>query len=181
MYSRIFVGIFALLSVLGISLASRILVLHPSPSISHVIVARSLVNELARRGHEVTMFSQFPQKSSIKNLRDIKVEVNESLADLTKNFVNNSGNVWETFKHIPKLMRICSKAAEAILEHPEFKRLVKEEKFDLVIVGMFTTNFMFGAAGYFDAPQIGIFSAGVFTFINQVIYIFLQAIFSHLN
>ncbi len=128
------------------------------------------MNELARRSHEVTMFSQFPQKNSIKNLRDIKVEVNESIADLMKNFVNKSGNVLNMLKQIPKILTINKKAAEAILQHPEFKRLVKEEKFDLVIVEV--NGVMFGAAGYFNATQIGIWSAGVFTFINQVIYDF---------
>jgi hypothetical protein len=73
------------------------------------------------------------------------------------------------FKQIPKMMRICTKGGEAILEHPEFKRMVKEEKIYLVIVGMFTTPFMFGAAGYFDAPQIGIWSAGTYAAINMIV------------
>jgi glucuronosyltransferase len=169
MFSKIFVGILVLFSVVGISLASRILVLHPSPSISHLFVARPLINELARRGHQVTMFSQFPQKNSVKNLRDIKVEVNESLGDLMKFFVDNSGIGLTLIIQAPKLLTLCAKGGEAILEHPEFKRLVKEEKFDLVIVGMFTTPFMFGAAGYFNAPQIGIWSGITFFPISMIV------------
>jgi hypothetical protein len=99
------------------------------------------------------MFSQFPQKGSIKNLRDIKVEVNETLSDLTKKLMN--GSLWDKLSYIPKMITLSTKAAEATLEHPEFKRLMKMEKFDLVLAGMFTTPFMFGAAGYFDCPQIG--------------------------
>lgn len=167
---KLFFPIFvSLIFCSGITQASKILVLHPSPSVSHVIVARPLINELARRGHDVTMFSQFPQSKAVKNLRDIEVEVNESLSEMSKNFVSKSGSVTNMFKNIPKMMKICARGAEAILEHPEFKRMVKEEQIDLVIVGMFTTHFMFGAAGLFKAPQIGIWSAGTYTGINMVV------------
>lgn len=150
------------------TLSAKILVLHPSPSKSHVIVARPLINELARRGHEVTMFSQFPSDKPVKNLRDIKVEVDETITDFTKDLVKKTNKLVQFFKNVPKFVQLCTKGGEAILQHPEFHRLTKEESFDLVIVGVFITHFMFGAADHFKCPQIGIWSAGTFTNIDMV-------------
>jgi len=57
---------------------SRILCLFPSPSRSHVIIATALLQELAEKGHEVTMLSPFPLDTPIKNYRDINAPLFES-------------------------------------------------------------------------------------------------------
>lgn len=54
--------------------SARILGVFHMPSYSHHIVGRTILKELAKRGHEVTMISTFPLKSPIKNYEDIFVD-----------------------------------------------------------------------------------------------------------
>jgi phage pi2 protein 07 len=148
--------------------SARILVLHPSPSQSHLIVTKALTKELACRGHEVTMFSQFPLEKPLQNYRDIKVEINDTFSAIIKGLVSQSGSIWSWLKVFPKLVASLTETGEAILQHPELQRMMREEKFDLVIVGYFATNFLLGVADHFKCPQIMISPAGVFTSINMV-------------
>jgi hypothetical protein len=53
------------------------------PSKSHMAVHSALMKELARRGHQVTVFSPFPEKSPIQNYRDIEFKL--SYHELQKN------------------------------------------------------------------------------------------------
>lgn len=52
----------------------KILAVFPMPFYSHFALAAKLTKELAKRGHEVTFVSPFPQKTQIKNLKEISVE-----------------------------------------------------------------------------------------------------------
>lgn len=51
--------------------ASRILGVFPGPTYSHFILGHTLMAELASRGHEVTVINPFPQKTPIKNYKDV--------------------------------------------------------------------------------------------------------------
>lgn len=59
--------------------SARILLVHPSPSKSHLIVSKALMKELASRGHDVTVISSFPLEKPMKNYRDIYVPLQESI------------------------------------------------------------------------------------------------------
>ena len=52
----------------------KVLGVFPFPSRSHMIVQKSLMFELARRGHEVTVVSAFPENKVIPNYTDIEVK-----------------------------------------------------------------------------------------------------------
>jgi hypothetical protein len=62
--------VFALLSATH---SAHILGVFPIPAKSHNIILSTLTNELARRGHQVTVITSFPQKTPIPNLTDIEV------------------------------------------------------------------------------------------------------------
>lgn len=51
----------------------KILVLLPYFGKSHWLVSKPLLEELARRGNEVTVLSHFPRKTPLKNYRDISM------------------------------------------------------------------------------------------------------------
>jgi glucuronosyltransferase len=57
---------------------ARILGIFPMPAKSHMTVHSALMKELARRGHEVTVFSPFPEKSPMPNYTDIEFKVSYS-------------------------------------------------------------------------------------------------------
>lgn len=53
--------------------AANILMLFPSPSRSHLIIAQALTIELAKRGHKITEFSSFPLEKPQENYRHIEI------------------------------------------------------------------------------------------------------------
>jgi glucuronosyltransferase len=57
-----------------LSHGARILGVFPFPGRSHLIVHKALMLELARRGHEITMVSSFPESKPIPNYTDIEVK-----------------------------------------------------------------------------------------------------------
>jgi glucuronosyltransferase len=67
----LFVGV--LLVIIGVQgvKGARILGLFPLPSFSHFAVPSALLKELANRGHQVTVYSPFPEKSPISNYTNI--------------------------------------------------------------------------------------------------------------
>jgi glucuronosyltransferase len=62
-----------MLALLPVALnhGARILGVFPFPERSHVILHKALMLELARRGHEVTMISCYPEDEPIPNYTDI--------------------------------------------------------------------------------------------------------------
>lgn len=52
---------------------SKVLFLATLPVHSHFTIAFSLAKELADRGHEVTFVNPFPQKTPLKNLKDVPI------------------------------------------------------------------------------------------------------------
>jgi len=54
---------------------ANILGIFPVPAKSHMTVHSALMKELARRGHQVTVFSPFPEKHSIQNITDIEFKL----------------------------------------------------------------------------------------------------------
>jgi glucuronosyltransferase len=53
---------------------AKILGMFPIPAKSHLIVDKALMLELARRGHEITMVSGFPENKPVPNYTDIVVK-----------------------------------------------------------------------------------------------------------
>jgi hypothetical protein len=59
---------------------AKVLGVFPFPFRSHLMVQKALMFELARRGHEVTVVSFFPENKVIPNYTDIKLK--SSIQDL---------------------------------------------------------------------------------------------------
>jgi hypothetical protein len=62
--------VFALLPV-ALNDGAKILGVFSFPARSHLIVHKALLLELARRGHEITVVSAFPESKPIPNYTDI--------------------------------------------------------------------------------------------------------------
>ncbi|XP_065219001.1 UDP-glycosyltransferase UGT5-like isoform X4 [Planococcus citri] len=54
--------------------ASKILALFPYPGRSHFVVADTLLIELSKRGHEVTVYSCYPKNYSLPNYKEIDIK-----------------------------------------------------------------------------------------------------------
>lgn len=132
-----FVG--PLLLVFGVSFCygARILALVPFNSRSHFISMEPLFKALAARGHNVTVFSSFPQKSPLPNYTDVDLssilppQMNAFSLDMIKEVMPNS---WATTHFI----RFVHSNSCTILEDFRFQNLLKSrDSYDLLITEVF--------------------------------------------
>lgn len=157
----------AFFASLDLSTASRILFLFPSPSKSHLIVVKGLSTTLAERGHDVTVVSPFPLDKPMKNYRDIKVEVPEDMLKLSTLMVTKPNE--NLFKMLPRLMRNLFTMGNDMLAMPEFKKMMNEESFDLVIIGMFFNNYLLGVGDHFKCPTMILSVGGPMTLTDVMV------------
>lgn len=59
--------------------SSKILVVHTTPSPSHLIVGKALYKELAIRGHDLTVINTFPLEKPLKNYREINIPISKEI------------------------------------------------------------------------------------------------------
>lgn len=64
--------------------SSKILVVHTTPSPSHLIVGKALYKELAIRGHDVTVINTFPLEKPLKNYRDVPIPLSKEVSGKMK-------------------------------------------------------------------------------------------------
>lgn len=69
--------------------------------------------------------------------------------------------------NMPKIMRGFAALGNSSLHHPEVRRMMQEEKIDIVIVGFFMNNFLLGIADHFKCPSIVLSSQGPNTMISK--------------
>ncbi|XP_066599338.1 UDP-glucosyltransferase 2-like [Prorops nasuta] len=142
---------------------------------SHFDVFRPLVEELADRGHEVTVVSHFPrseeakQKRPLPTYRDIslvdpKIGVLLNVVDLK--MVDNSP--LRLFTELMVLRHMGGLACEMGLRNQEVRKLIaSNEKFDLILTEFFNTDCFLGFVHRFKAPYIALSSHQVMPWVNQ--------------
>jgi len=161
-------AIFFVFLLAGSSECSRILITYPTISQSHAIPLQALAKELAAKGHQITFVSPFPLSEKISNYRDIKITFNEADKGFL-DIVSKDPKSFSFFTLITKMPNLIFGFGNTTLQHPEMRKLMNEEKFDLVIVGFFMTEFMLGLADHFKCPSIVFTPAGGFGLVNQMI------------
>ncbi|VVC99415.1 unnamed protein product [Leptidea sinapis] len=142
--------------------AAKILAVFPTPSISHQVVFRPIVQELAKKGHEVIVITPdpaFPKGKSPANLTEIDVHdisYNAMRQDLVKNFLGD--NMKFIFK-VGESLKMMTEIFEKQLQASEVRDLMndKERKFDLIIVEAFARAAL-GFGHFYKAPVIQISS-----------------------
>ncbi|KAJ8881360.1 hypothetical protein PR048_017841 [Dryococelus australis] len=79
MGGRLLVWLVLTSSLLTAVLGARILGVFPFPSRSHVVIYSTLLKELAARGHEVTVFSDYPLLTPVPNYTDVKLDLDKNV------------------------------------------------------------------------------------------------------
>lgn len=148
--------------------SSRILVVYPTISKSHIIPLQLLSLELVDKGHNITFVSTYPLEKSVSNYRDVRIPFDEA----DKEFVavmtsgNKSGNNFSTFRGA---LELSTRIVNETVQLAEVRQLMDEEAFDLVIVGEFLlTETMLGLADHFKCPSVVFSPAGVIVLLNQM-------------
>lgn len=149
----------------------KILGVFGHPGKSHFDVFRPVMEELARRGHEVTVVSFLPRspedkaREPLPNYKDIslfdeKVGLFRDVVDLSR--VDQS--VFRLFNELRNLRRMADMACGAGLNKPEVKELMRSErKFDVVLTENFNTDCFLAIVQNFKAPYLSISSHQIMT------------------
>lgn len=64
---------------------------------------------------------------------------------------------------MPETTQLLSDIGEAVLNDPQFKKLMYEEKFDLLVFNFGMSEFFVGVAEHFDCPAIMLSGFGLVT------------------
>lgn len=135
---------------------SKILGVFPHHGWSHFMMFEPLMLELAGRGHQVTVISRFPQKTTVANYTDIDVR-RETLTDLTGNLTFGWLNRIPTSLYADLLVLYTFfRETETILEQPEVRQILGDDasSFDLLITETFNSRLFYGFAYRVNVPMI---------------------------
>nr|QPA18384.1 UDP-gluconosyltransferase [Trialeurodes vaporariorum] len=147
-------GIF-LLSNLDAAAPAKILFVYPVPTASHYTAFIPLIEELARRGHEVTAYTVFKGKQSIPNYKEILITLGEPappLSEFKSLYLRWKNKIF----YINYIRDFFTPMTESFLRTKEFKDLLQsKEKYDLVIVeALFSMECLLALGHRFNAPVV---------------------------
>ncbi|XP_026735895.1 uncharacterized protein LOC113499579 [Trichoplusia ni] len=143
--------------------AARILVVVPTPTISHQSVFRPLTQELAKRGHDVTVITTdpaFPKGGAPANLTEIDVHDTSHDASIKTSFAKSSLDLIQQFKLIPEMVLSI---IEVQLKDENVANLIRDKnrQFDLLILEAYCRPLLLYSHIY-KVPVIQMSSAGAF-------------------
>lgn len=150
----------------------KILAMFPTITKSQLVYAQPLLVALAEKGHLVTVVSPYGLGKDVMNYRDvvIPIEMEEhsskerpirfdfeynklSVSELTAAFAKQkmTGNPIST---VIRMQKLSLKATNDTINHPTFKKIMKDETFDATIHGYTHNYFQLGLASHFKCPSI---------------------------
>nr|ANI21994.1 UDP-glycosyltransferase 33T3 [Spodoptera exigua] len=144
--------------------AARILIYIPTPSISHQVVYRPLVQELASRGHDVTFITTdpvFPKGKTPANLTEIDIH-DISYGIWQEEFMKGErGGARDLVAQVKEIMGTMYKVFDRQLEDEKIKTLIndKSKQFDLLMLEAVSTPLLV-LSHIYKAPVIQISSFG---------------------
>ena len=139
---------------------------------SHFDFFKPLLEELARRGHDLTIISHFPRDnrtSPMQNYKDISLinkEVGIFLNVVDFNDIHHSilGHIDFMFS----LRHLCLESCTEAINNPHVKNLIKtKKKFDLIITEGCNCDCFLGFVHRFKAPFISLSAHQVMPWINE--------------
>ncbi|XP_008204964.1 UDP-glucuronosyltransferase 2C1 [Nasonia vitripennis] len=134
----------------------KILALMPYNGKSHFYFAQVLFEELAIRGHDVTVLSHFPRKTPLTNYRDISMtsEISKGVHGVSMEDMSARSLYSKMMVFFDRgLYQVCHEG----LAHLNVQKLLKSnEHYDLLITEMFNTDCFLGFVYKFGAPHVSI-------------------------
>ncbi|XP_011267296.2 UDP-glucuronosyltransferase 2A3 isoform X2 [Camponotus floridanus] len=144
---------------------------------SHFDMFKPLLEELARRGHEVTVVSYFPRtndakaKEPLSNYKDISLVDPKVGVDVGVNVVDLKQMSQSSFVHIQRLntLRLMADVTcNTSLRHPAITELIRsDEKFDVILTENFNTDCFLGFIHRFKVPYLAFSSHQIMPWTNN--------------
>lgn len=153
----------------------NILAVLPHLGKSHFNVFKPLVEELARRGHNVTVISHFPRSKNAKAKEPLPTYKDISLVDPKVNiFVNVidlhriSHTMFTFLVDFNYLRTFADQVCGIGLRNPDVKKLLRSnETFDVILTENFNTDCFLGFSHRFKAPYLSMSSHQVMPWANE--------------
>lgn len=134
--------------------AGRILAVIPSPSLSHMLIHFSVVETLAKEGHNVTVLAVVPNKFRLTNVTYIHIDGAMYTNDIVQNLVNKNAWLYKEFTMIVSQILALNNITMNNPKMIDFLQKHKAGDFDAVLLGYFMNDFMFGLGAHFQCPII---------------------------
>ncbi|XP_018785252.1 PREDICTED: UDP-glucuronosyltransferase-like [Bactrocera latifrons] len=149
--------------------SAKILAIFPFTGPSQYICVQLYLKSLAARGHEITSISAFPQKTPLKNFRDITLK--DEYKDHDEFIITAIEASSETkLSQLRMLFDYAIMGSLPVLKNEEFQQLLRsDEHFDLIIIEVFCQDSLYALGEHFKAPMIGVSTFGADIVIDQLV------------
>ncbi|XP_048513493.1 UDP-glycosyltransferase UGT5-like [Athalia rosae] len=137
----------------------KILALLPHYGKSHWTVFEPVLEELARRGNNVTVLGHFPREIPMDNYHDITMHESVNRTVNSKDI-----DAFSSRSYVSLMMDFVRDGDESVcrkgLRHPNVQKLIKsDEKFDILITEIFNTDCFLGFVHKTQLPFVGLRAA----------------------
>lgn len=139
---------------IGISESANILGYFITFSKSHLMVHRSVMQELINRGHNVTIVTTLPLENSKKTFRHLQLKAPEPPKEFITGIMKKAKGAFGFLGTLMGTTDFMLQYNNASLHDPQMKRLMAEESFDLVVFGYFFNSFQIGVGMHFKCPVV---------------------------
>ncbi|XP_014478126.1 PREDICTED: UDP-glucuronosyltransferase 2A3-like [Dinoponera quadriceps] len=142
---------------------------------SHFDVFKPLMEELARRGHRVTVVSHFPRSEDAKAKEPLPTYKDISIYDPDHGVYLDvvdihmiKHNILQPAYELMFLSFMADMACKTGLRHPAVREFLRsDEEFDLIIIETFNTDCFLGFVHKFKAPYITISTHQIMPWVNS--------------
>ncbi|XP_011865657.1 PREDICTED: UDP-glucuronosyltransferase 2B20-like isoform X2 [Vollenhovia emeryi] len=153
----------------------KVLVVFGHPGKSHFDAFKPLLEELARRGHELTVISFFPRTDSAKakeplpNYKDINLVDPKSGIFLNVIDLQEIKHTWyRLIQELHMLKAFADHACNIGLRNAAVKEFLQsDEKFDVILTENFNTDCYLGFISRFKAPYLSLSSLQIMPWTNN--------------
>ncbi|GBP76404.1 UDP-glucuronosyltransferase 2B18 [Eumeta japonica] len=148
------------------SQAINVLGVFSVPLRSHYMAFKPLFEELAARGHRVTVISHYPNERPLKNFKDVVLGDPNPQASRTSDMCfyetmdSNILHLYNFYRHMIYITKVSRQDCKTLLTDRNVKELLSSgERFDVIFVEQFTSDCgLVFAEAHYEAPIIGITS-----------------------
>ena len=132
----VFIMTIALFANVQQSCGLRILGLFPLHVYSHFVICEELMRELAAKGHQVDVYSHFPQNKPLPNYTDFSLK--GTLPAVLNNLTLDDVSLSTPAEVMKNWLQVYGKPVCELLGHPLFQKLFhdppKDQAYDVVII-----------------------------------------------
>ncbi|CAL8104505.1 unnamed protein product [Orchesella dallaii] len=143
-----------LISLMGTCFGEKILFLLPLASRSHVHVFEPLMKALGERGHEIVNLSPMESKNMPPTVRQLQlITVEDLTGKMPDPFEQRKLGTLRAMTNSSSIEHM-HKACIKFYENPQLSEVLKNEKFDLIIIDIFLNYCVLGVIPHFNASSI---------------------------